>query len=148
MFLATGCGLGLAPWAPGTVGTLAGVAIWWFAFADLALIGRLAAVMVATLLALGVIRRATSRRELGDAQAIVLDEIVGIWAALATAPKALLPVAVGFALFRLADIAKPWPVSWADAKVKGAPGIVMDDLIAGATVALALGAWQALSLPL
>ena len=130
------------------MGTVVGVAVWWLAFAHLPLTGRLAVVMVAILITLGIIRRAVSGRELVDPPAIVLDEIVGVWVALCTAPKALLPVAVGFALFRLADIAKPWPVSWADAKVKGPPGIVLDDLVAGAIVAGALAVWQALPLPL
>jgi phosphatidylglycerophosphatase A len=46
-------------------------------------------------------------------------------------PPSLLGYAVGFALFRLFDIQKPWPVSWADQQIKGGLGIMVDDVLAG-----------------
>ena len=80
-----------------------------------------------------------------DPSAIVIDEAVGMW--LAMTPLALLQepfsplgIALAFALFRLFDIVKPWPVSWADAKLGGATGIMLDDVLAGLWAALMLAA--------
>lgn len=141
VLLATGFGSGLAPWVPGTLGSALGLAVWWWLLADLPAAGRLAAVAAGGVVGFAVIRQAVKRHGLGDEPAIVFDEIVGCWVALLMAPKALAPVLLGFALFRAADIVKPWPVSWADAKVKGAAGILLDDVLAGgiALAALAFG---------
>ena len=138
VLLATGFGCGLARWAPGTIGSALGLGAWWLLLADLPLLGRLAVVAVAAAAAWGVIHQAVSKHGLGDAPAIVLDEVVGLWLALLAAPKALAPALAGFVLFRAADIAKPWPVSWADAKVKGAAGILLDDVLAGGMAAIVL----------
>ncbi len=50
----------------------------------------------------------------------------------------LLAVVIGFALFRAFDIAKPWPVSWADRRLRGGLGVVLDDVLAGVLAALVL----------
>jgi phosphatidylglycerophosphatase A len=50
----------------------------------------------------------------------------------------LVSVVAGFALFRLFDIWKPWPVSWADTRLSGGLGIMLDDLLAGAIAAAIL----------
>jgi phosphatidylglycerophosphatase A len=61
----------------------------------------------------------------------VADEGAGMLLALAALPAATLPgVALAFLLFRLLDIAKPWPISWADAQ-PGAFGVMLDDVLAG-----------------
>ena len=138
VFVATGAGCGLSPVAPGTVGSLLGVVVWWFVFADLDLYTRTAAAFAAFAGGAFLIERLLARNPLGDAPAIVLDEIVGVWFALLAAPKSLAWVAAGFVLFRIADIAKPWPVSWADRSVKGGLGIMLDDWIAGLAVATVL----------
>ena len=138
VLLATGFGCGLAPWVPGTIGSLLGLGVWWLLLADLPLAGRLLALTVAAAAAWGVIRQAVRKHGFGDEPAIVLDEVIGAWLALLAAPKALAPVLAGFLLFRVADIAKPWPVSWADAKVKGAAGILLDDVLAGGMAAIVL----------
>ncbi len=62
---------------------------------------------------------------------VVIDEAVGVWVALLPAGLDWRLYVTGFVLFRLFDIAKPWPVSWADRKVAGAQGIMLDDLLAG-----------------
>jgi phosphatidylglycerophosphatase A len=56
------------------------------------------------------------------------------------APLTPLGIGLAFALFRLFDIVKPWPVSWADQKLGGATGIMLDDVLAGIWAALILGA--------
>jgi phosphatidylglycerophosphatase A len=62
---------------------------------------------------------------------IVADEVVGMWIALALAPVSLLGFAFAFVAFRFFDIAKPWPVSWADRNVGGGLGVMLDDVFAG-----------------
>ena len=136
--LATGFGTGLSPYAPGTAGSVLAVLIWWFAIAELPLVARVAVALVAFGLGVVIVERVVRRLELGDAPAIVWDEIAGCWLALAIVPKSWPWVVAAFVLFRVADIAKPWPVSWADRSVGGGLGIMLDDLIAGAMVAALL----------
>src|SRR3546814_16031355 len=78
-----------------------------------------------------------------DPGAIVIDEVVGQWLTLVPAalePWALNPwtVALAFCLFRLFDVVKPWPVRWADRRLKGAFGVMADDVIAAAYAAAIL----------
>ena len=87
MLLATGFGSGLAPKAPGTVGSLLALPIWWFLIADLPLPYQLGFVVGVTLLAVWVVDRACRAAGVGDASAFVLDEFVGQWAALVATPK-------------------------------------------------------------
>jgi phosphatidylglycerophosphatase A len=138
VLLATGFGSGLAPKAPGTVGSLLALPIWWFLIADLPLPYQLGFVVGVTLLAVWVVDRACRAAGVGDASAFVLDEFVGQWAALVATPKSLLWVGVGFLLFRAFDIMKPWPVSWADRRVPGGLGVVLDDVLAGVLAAVVL----------
>ncbi len=77
-----------------------------------------------------------------DPQWIVIDEVAGQWATLAAAPFHPAWYAIGFLLFRVFDIFKPWPVSWADKKVPGALGIMLDDMLAALYAALSLIALQ------
>ena len=140
--VAAGLGCGLAPYAPGTVGTALGAVLWWFLFAELDLAIRVGAVVGAFAIGVAVVDRVVRRHRLGDEPAIVLDEIVGCWVALLAVPKTLPWLLAAVALFRLGDIWKPWPVSWADRTIKGGLGIMLDDLIAGALVALLLLAAQ------
>ena len=75
------------------------------------------------------------RSSIKDPSFVVIDEVAGQWIALL--PAGLDPVlfVAGFLAFRLFDIWKPWPVSWADRDVPGALGVMLDDLIAGAYAA-------------
>ena len=134
--LSTGFGCGLAPIAPGTVGSLLGTAVWWFVFADLNFATRAAVALAAFLAGTLIVDRAARRHGLDDDPAIVLDEVVGVWFALLLVPKSLPWVAGAFLLFRLADIAKPWPISRVDARVAGGLGVMADDLIAGLMTAV------------
>ena len=138
VLLAAGLGSGLAPVAPGTVGSLLALPIWWFVFADLPVAAQLALVAGITLVSIWVVDRACRAANVGDASAFVLDEFVGQWVALIAAPKSLLAVVVGFALFRAFDVVKPWPVSWADRRLRGGLGVVVDDVLAGVLAAVVL----------
>ena len=66
-----------------------------------------------------------------DHGGIVWDEFCGFWLTMIAAPAGWLWIAVGFVLFRIFDIWKPWPICVADKKVHGGLGIMLDDLIAG-----------------
>lgn len=74
----------------------------------------------------------------GDPQWIVLDEIAGMWLAVSLLDPSWLSYSLGFLLFRLFDIWKPWPIGWIDQKVKGGLGVMLDDYVAGLFAALLL----------
>lgn len=143
VLIATGAGCGLVPVAPGTVGSLVGTVIWWLGFAELGLFVRAAVACAAFAAATLVVQRLQARKAVGDSPAIVVDEIVGVWFALLAAPNSPYWVVAGFLVFRMLDIVKPWPISWADRNLKGGFGIVVDDVMAGiaTTGILALGGW-------
>lgn len=130
-FVATLGGTGLLPHAPGTWGSLAALPIAWFVLDGL---GPLALGIVAALtFLLGWWASAEAIRRTGDDDpgSIVIDELAGQFTALIPASTELWQFAVAFVLFRVADIAKPWPVSWADRKIEGGLGVMIDDILAG-----------------
>ena len=135
--LAFGLGTGLSPIAPGTMGSLVGVALAWTTLV-LPLESRL---MVAVALILGGIWLCgESARRIGvhDHPGIVWDEIAGIYLVLLAAPSTKMAWALGFGLFRLFDIWKPWPIRDLDHRLKGGLGIMLDDLVAALYAALLL----------
>ena len=129
-FVAFGFGAGLAPYAPGTFGSIVGVvAAWWLL--DLPLIARVAVVLA--VIALGVWICGESARRLGkhDDQRIVLDEISGVLlTSLVVVDKTLFALTLVFVFFRIFDIWKPWPIRDVDHSLHGGLGIMLDDLIA------------------
>jgi phosphatidylglycerophosphatase A len=140
--LAVGLGSGLAPRAPGTAGTLVGVA----AYAVLENLHWPVYVLICVLLAAtGVFICGRTARDLGvhDHPAIVFDEVVGYLVTMVAAPPGWLWIGIGFVLFRFFDILKPWPISVLDRRIGGGVGIMVDDVLAGvfacALVQLAAG---------
>jgi phosphatidylglycerophosphatase A len=138
-WIACGFGSGLSPWAPGTVGSAVALLPW---LAMRGLDWRAYTVVVVLAFAVGVWASnvAIARLRIADPGAIVWDEFVGQWIALA--PLLFFAhdwrwVLAGFALFRLFDVWKPWPVSWADRNIKGGFGVMLDDALAGCCAALA-----------
>jgi phosphatidylglycerophosphatase A len=130
-WIATAFGAGLAPKAPGTAGSLVALLPWWFLLRDVPP-GVYLAVLAAGFL-LGVWACGVCDRRLGmhDQGALVWDEVIGMWITLFAAPTQWWWMIIGFALFRLFDIWKPWPVSWADRGVHGGLGVMLDDVVAG-----------------
>ena len=129
-FLALGLGTGCSPWMPGTCGTLIGILLFWFLHG----LGLwLYMCITAALLLAGIWLCDRTARNLGvpDHPAIVWDEIVGYLVTMIAVPAQWPWMLAGFLLFRFFDIVKPWPVSWADKKVRGGLGIMLDDVIAG-----------------
>jgi len=131
LFLATGAGSGYAPVAPGTAGAVVGVLLWAAAVWGLgASWGVLLAGLVA-ISALGVWSAGRAEALLShDDSRITIDEVAGVWLALMLLPARLDVVLVGFVLFRIFDIWKPFPVRAAEA-LPGGLGVMADDLVAG-----------------
>jgi phosphatidylglycerophosphatase A len=131
VFVCCGFGSGFLPWAPGTWGSVAALAVWWWLIAPLPWWLQLVAALAAFIVGVGLVERIARRYGVGDAPAIVIDEFAGLWVALIGVGQDLLPAALGFAAFRVFDIVKPWPIRLADARVKGGFGVMLDDLLAG-----------------
>ena len=139
-WIACGFGSGLSPWAPGTTGSLAAL-LPWLALRDLEWPAYIALIALAFALGVWVSNVVIARLRIDDPGVVVWDEFVGQWIALlplVVAPRNWPWVVVGFALFRLFDIWKPWPVSWADRRVKGGFGVMLDDVLAGVYAAALL----------
>ncbi len=130
-FLSLGLGSGLAPKAPGTFGSIAALVIYYLALQELSLTVYLAIVLIGAIVGCFLCGYTAKAMEMHDAPAIVWDEFIGLWIALACLPSGWYWPLVGFALFRLFDIAKPWPISWLDKHVHGGIGIMVDDILAG-----------------
>lgn len=129
-FLAFGCGAGAAPYAPGTVGTLPGVAlVYLLSFAPLWIYP----VVTVLLIVLGFWICGQTAKDIGvhDHSGIVFDEIAGYLVAMSAAPINVTNLFIAFILFRFFDIFKPWPIAWFDRHARGGVGIMLDDVLAG-----------------
>jgi phosphatidylglycerophosphatase A len=145
-WLACGFGSGLTPVAQGTFGSLAAL-LPWLMLRHLSMPFYLAVLVIG--FAIGVWACDIAGRALGvdDHRSLVWDEFIGQWIALLPLMiTALLPtygatwwmLLAGFALFRLFDVWKPWPIRWFDQRVKGGMGVMIDDVIAGIFAAAVL----------
>lgn len=130
VFIATGCYSGMVPKAPGTWGSVFAVLPWYFC-RNLSPISYLS--LLVLLLVIGVLTAGSTEKIMNkpDPGCIVIDEILGMFIALAFAPEHPAAWLLGFLLFRVFDIAKPFPVSWFDTHMHGGLGIMLDDVIAG-----------------
>src|SRR3990167_2825750 len=129
-FLAFGFGSGLSPIAPGTFGTLAAIPIYVLLAFLLNAKAYLLVVCFAFLAGIFVCSHVS--RDLGkhDYKGIVWDEIVGYLLTMFLVPLHGFWVLLGFVLFRVFDIWKPYPIRWIDARVGGGFGIMLDDVLA------------------
>lgn len=137
LFLATGFGVGYAPVAPGTWGTLLSIPIYYI------LSNLSSPVYEITLLSyffLSIWVSENAERILGkkDDQRIVIDEMVGYHFSMLWVSKTLPFILIGFFLFRLFDILKPFPIRHLERRLKGGTGVVLDDVIAGIYVNILL----------
>jgi len=129
-FLALGFGSGLAPKAPGTAGTLAAIPLYLL-LSGLPLWAYLVITAVVTIVGIWICDRAARDFGVHDHPAIVWDEIAGYLITMIAAPAGLVWVLLGFVLFRIFDVIKPWPISILDRRVGGGFGIMVDDVLAG-----------------
>jgi phosphatidylglycerophosphatase A len=129
-FIALGFGCGLAPVAPGTVGTAAAIPLYW-ALA-LVLPPLAIAFLAIPLFFVGIWACGVTGRDLGvaDHSAMVWDEIVAFLPLAALASSSLVLQALAFVLFRLFDIWKPFPIRLLERELKGGLGVMADDLVA------------------
>jgi len=136
-FLAFGFGSGLSPKAPGTVGSLAAMP-FAVVLVQMPLWASLGVVLIA--FAAGIHLCSVTGRALGmhDHGGMVWDEFVGFWLVLLFIPFHWAWWLAAFALFRLFDIAKPWPIRWLDRRVGGGLGVMIDDVLAGVYALLPL----------
>lgn len=132
-FFASGFGSGCAPKAPGTFGTLMAVPIWIVLVYYLQLTGWLYLLMVVITFIFGVWVCDVASKELGvhDHGGIVWDEFVGFFITMIGITVTLQNILLGFVLFRIFDIIKPFPIKWLDQKVAGGFGVMIDDVLAG-----------------
>jgi phosphatidylglycerophosphatase A len=133
IFLASGAYLGYAPFASGTFGTLAGVALFP-AFDAIRALSVPIYVLSAVALVAAAIAIADQAEKIFDEEdsgKIVIDEVAGYIAATLFLPFDLVTIAASFFLFRLFDVLKPWPAGWFDRELGGGAGVVLDDVFAG-----------------
>lgn len=135
--LALGLGSGLASKAPGTFGTLAAVPLYLL-LAQLSLGWYLLVLIAAFALGVYICGYTADAMKVHDHGSIVWDEFVGFWLTMVAAPAGWPWIVVGFLLFRLFDIAKPFPINYLDRHIKGGLGIMVDDAVAGSFAWLCL----------
>jgi len=140
--LAFGLGTGLAPFAPGTVGSLLGVLLAWLTL-DLGLIAQIGIAIGLSVAGIWICGESARRLGIHDHGGIVWDEIAGMYVTLLVAPFTLSAWILAFLLFRAFDIVKPWPIRDLDHRLGGGLGIMLDDLVAAlyAAILLALYGW-------
>jgi phosphatidylglycerophosphatase A len=130
LLLATGFGVGYSPIAPGTLGTLVAILIYYFLseisppLYEITLIGFF-------FLSVWVSEIAEKFLRKKDDQRIVIDEIIGFLITMLWVPKTIRFMIIGFFLFRFFDILKPFPIRRLEKGFKGGFGVVLDDVVAG-----------------
>ncbi len=139
--IATGFGVGHLPLMPGSWGSLAALPCAWAIRGVGGIAGLAVAAVIAFVLgwwAAEQVARASGRHDPGS---IVIDEIAAQWLVLLAAPLDWRAYAAAFLLFRLFDIAKPWPARLIERRVAGGLGIMLDDIVAAfyAVVLLLIG---------
>ncbi|MBT5658871.1 MAG: phosphatidylglycerophosphatase A [Rhodospirillaceae bacterium] len=138
--IATWFGTGLISKFPGALASLATLPCAWLIMRDFGLNGLL--IFVITAFAAGLWASNVMVQEIGDEGAdpgmVVIDEVAGQALTLCVVPPDLMLYFVGFVLFRLFDILKPWPISLCEARIKGGLGIMVDDIVAGIFAAICL----------
>lgn len=130
-WLSTWFGLGRAPKAPGTFGTLGAIPLVWYfqRWGELPYLGLTLAFTVLAVLVAHLYETIIASEH--DAPEFVMDEVAGFLVAMTWLPFTWTWVLLAFVLFRLLDAIKPFPISWVDRRVPGGVGAVADDLVAG-----------------
>ena len=137
--LAFGFGAGLSPKAPGTVGTVVAVLIY-LVLPSMQPVIYAGLILLSFVFGIWICGKTSEDLGVHDHGGIVWDEFVGYWVTMFMAPSGLFWVLLGFVLFRLLDIFKPWPIKWSDKELAGGLGIMLDDVLAGIMAALCMQA--------
>lgn len=138
--IALGFGSGLAPFAPGTVGTLVAWPVGSYLGGVMAPSVLLAMLTLAFLAGMWACEVTGRHLGVSDHSAMVWDEIVAFLLVIAIVPRDLAWQAAAFVLFRAFDIGKPPPIDWFDRRVRGGFGVMFDDLVAAGYTLVCLAA--------
>ena len=130
VFVATCAYVGYVPVAPGTFGSAVGLAVFYAVRHEGT--GTVEAATIVALLAIGIWAAGEAERHFGrtDPGPVVIDEVVGMLITLAFIPVNLAGAILGFFIFRLLDIVKPWPARRLE-HLPGGIGVVLDDVMVG-----------------
>jgi len=131
VLLATWFGSGYLPKAPGTWGSVAALPFAWIMMQTGGFWLLAGASLVVFVVGLWAAKDYMDRSGTHDPGPVVIDEVAGQWIVLLIAPLDPISYGLSFILFRLFDILKPWPISWADKSLGGAWGVMLDDVLAG-----------------
>ncbi len=137
LLLATGLGVGYSPIAPGTLGTLLAIPVYYFLsniaspIYEVTLIGFF-------FLSVWISENAETFFGKKDDRRIVIDEIMGFLITMLWVPKTVRFIIIGFFLFRFFDILKPFPIRHLERRLKGGFGVVLDDVMAGVYTSIIL----------
>ncbi|KXJ60616.1 MAG: phosphatidylglycerophosphatase [Alteromonas sp. Nap_26] len=130
-FLALGFGSGLVPVMPGTFGSLAALPLL-VASAYVSTLSFIALTLIFSVVGIYLCGKTADDMQVHDHGSIVWDEIAGMFVTFLFVPISASSLFLGFVLFRLFDILKPWPIGIIDKHLHGGTGIMLDDLVAGA----------------
>ncbi len=130
VFLATGCYIGNLSFAPGTFGSALGLFLCYF-LSKIGLLRSLFLTIAFIFCAMWIAHEAEKILQTKDPGCIVIDEIAGMILTLFGLPFNMMTLILGFVLFRVLDIWKPYPIRFLDKNLSGGVGIVMDDVAAG-----------------
>jgi len=143
---------GLSPKAPGTAGSIAGLAAGLVFLMFLPKGTLFTAVLAISIVAIFEINKYEKRYDLHDPKEIVIDEVAGMWLVLVIVPGDWISILLGFVFFRAYDIFKPSIIGRVDRKLKGGMGVMLDDILAGffagLSVLILLGVYQKYILPI
>ena len=129
--------LGYSPIAPGTMGTIGAIPLYYLLTAYLTNIQYLIAAIILTVFGIIISFEAVALYNEDDAKEIVIDEVVGYLVTMILIAPNTLNIVLGFFLFRFFDIVKPFPVRRFE-RLRGGYGVVMDDVAAGIMACLTL----------
>ncbi len=129
-FTAFGLGSGAMPFAPGTFGTLMAIP-FYLLLQSLPLFFYIFFVLLFIVFSSWLSDRISRNTHTHDHPGMCIDEFAGFFVTMINAPHGVYWVVLGFVLFRLFDIWKPWPIRLIDEKVHGGFGMILDDVVAG-----------------
>jgi phosphatidylglycerophosphatase A len=129
--IATLFGTGYMPTAPGTWGSALALPLGWALNYYFNPWGVPVAIVVVFFVGWWASSAYTRAAGVEDPGAVVIDEVVGQWIVMISAPPTIIGYGAAFLLFRLFDVLKPFPINWLDRHVKGGFGIMLDDVLAG-----------------
>lgn len=129
-FFVFGFGIGAIPFAPGTFGTLLAIP-FYLALSHLPVALYIAFVVAFIAFSSYACEKVSREIHEHDHPGMCIDEFAGFFVTMLGAPHGIGWIFIGFLLFRLFDIWKPWPIRWLDETIHGGFGMILDDVAAG-----------------